>query len=95
MSLFGNPERHADNPPETWRVVKVADRNWQLQTKDGGVLESGRKTRREAEELLTTGFYVDLYDKERRWYAGEPVAQWRPYAEIVAEQAAREARRSA
>lgn len=88
--LFSGPEAHAANPPDSWVVVKVVDRCWHLRTKDGGVLET-RTTRRAAEECRTSGFVAELYEKERRWFAGENVHPWRPWAEIEAERAAREA----
>lgn len=71
-------EAHADNPPESWQVVKAADRIWHLTTKDGGVLDSV-KTKREAEALKVSGPYVSLYEKEGKWFAGEPVPGWKPY----------------
>lgn len=77
------PETHADNPPSTWTVVRRAPKLYAVVTKDGVELET-RKTKREAAALLTSGFCVDLYEKERRWYAGETVAGWRPFAEVQA-----------
>ena len=61
-------EEHADNGPATWSAVKVADRCWHLVTRSGDVLHYGR-TRRECEELTRSGFYVNLYERERRAYA--------------------------
>ncbi|KOV84753.1 hypothetical protein [Nocardia sp. NRRL S-836] len=81
MSLFNGPAEHADNPPETWQVVK-AGRGWQLQTKDGGVLHSSFPTKREAESERTDGATARLYAKEARWYAGESIPGWRDYSEI-------------
>lgn len=89
--MLFRPEEHADNAPETWRVVKVADRCWHLETKDGGVLE-GFTTKHAAEERKVSGALVDLYAKEGRWYAGEQVYPWRPYAEVKAEEERRLAR---
>lgn len=88
MSLFPNPETHASNPPDSWQVHKLAERNWALTTQSGDRLETGLRTRREAEELRSTGFYVSLYNDESRWYAGLPTSRpWRPYADVLAEQA--------
>jgi hypothetical protein len=81
MSLF-SAEMHADNPPETWQVVKVLPRVWQLQTKDGDVLESFSKASA-AEEAKHSGFYVKLYDQESRWYAGEQIPGWQQYKNLV------------
>jgi hypothetical protein len=78
--LFPSPEYHTANPPETWIVVRVG-RKYQLQTKDGACLQ-GYPRKRDAERDKTSGFYFDLYHKERRWYAGEPILGWRPYAEF-------------
>ena len=83
MSLFTSPQQHAENPPEEWKVRKLAERAWTIDV-PAGPTGWQYKTRREAQEAIVTGFLPDLYEKERRWYAGEKVAMWRPYAEIVA-----------
>lgn len=75
MSLFSGPVEHADNPPATWGVVKRGAR-YALVTKDGGVLTTCER-KRDAVELLTSGFFFNLYAKESRWYAGEAVDGWR------------------
>lgn len=85
---------HPHNPPASWTVVKVAKGLWHLRTKDGGVLEYSLKTKKEGEALKVSGFLVDLYETEGRWYAGEPVANWRPYAEVKAEHDAAAARKA-
>lgn len=82
MSVFHNPAEHAANPPDTWQVVKVAERAWQLQTAGGGTL-SQHTTRRAAISERECGFIRDLYDKETRWYAGEDIPGWRPYTDLV------------
>lgn len=84
MSLFSGPEEHAANPPGTWQVVKVARECWHLTTAAGVTLGGRYTTRRAAEADKTSGFYVNLYDRDRRWYAGEPVAKLKPYADVVA-----------
>jgi hypothetical protein len=85
MVMFATPEEHAANPPSTWEVRKPTYRNekpiprlWHLTTKDGTVLERA-KTRREAEALREDSFAARLYEKERRWYAGEQVDNWKSY----------------
>ena len=88
---FGTPETHAANPPETWHAVKAGERVWNLNTAGGGTLGSF-KTKREAEEHKRTGFYVNLYAKEGRWFAGQTPAGWRPWAVVEAERERRAAR---
>lgn len=78
MALFLAQE-HADNPPNTWKVVK-AGRVWHLQAQDGTVIEYGIRTKAAAETLRTEGPFVAMYEKERRWYRGENVPGWKPYA---------------
>ena len=82
VSLFSGPEEHAANPPSTWQVTKLADRAWAITLKTGEQFSSAYPTRRQAQEAIDTGFYPDLYDKEERWYAGENIAGWKPYAEL-------------
>lgn len=77
MSLFAASDRHRDNPPSTWRVVKSGPR-WHVVTKDGDVL-SYHQRKRDAEADLTGGFLFNLYHKESRWYSGEQVDGWKPY----------------
>lgn len=80
MALFGDPETHRDNPPSTWQVVKASERRWELRAAAvEGVMQSFT-TRRQAQEAREAGFFVDLYEKEGRWYAGLPVPGWKPYA---------------
>lgn len=86
MSAFHGPQEHLANPPATWQVLKAADRNWQLCTKDGIPLESGQPTRRQAEADRESGPLARLYDNETRWYAGQSVTHWAPYVpETVAD----------
>lgn len=82
MALYTSPEAHAANPPETWAAVKTGARSWALTDQAGGILQT-TATRREAEALRSSGFYFDLWHKEARWYAGEPVQGWKPYAPVV------------
>lgn len=86
--MLFKPEDHAANGPETWLVVKATDRIWHLRTKDGGVLQSC-STKREAEALRTSGFYVNLYERERRWYGGELIPGLRPVLDVFPDLAAR------
>jgi hypothetical protein len=78
MSLFATPEEHAANPPTTWVAVKAGPRWWNLRTSSGAVLDT-YPTKKAAEAARTDSFYATLYDRETRWYAGEPVAGWKPY----------------
>lgn len=95
--MFKNPEEHAANPPETWKVEKGAERLWHLKTKDGGVLDSF-PTKTQAEQNRTTGFSAKLYEDERKWYAGEKRPGYKTWEQVKGEQeslkAAQERRRS-
>ena len=79
MSLHRTPEEHAANPPESWEVVKAAPRLWHLRQAGGQGALATCKTKREAERLRVEGWLVNLYEKEGRWFAGEPVSGWKPY----------------
>lgn len=70
---------HVENSPETWQVAKLGKGFWALQTKDGHTLDRFT-TKHVAEQAKVSGFYVNLYRKEGRWYAGENVPGWKPYA---------------
>jgi len=87
MALFGTPERHAANPPDTWKVTLLAPRRWDLQTSDGRTIDSFT-TKKAAETAKVEGFLVRLYGDEGRWFAGETPAGQRSYAECRAERAA-------
>jgi hypothetical protein len=83
--IFSGPEEHAANPPSTWRVVKAAERIWQVQTVAGTVIETRATRKAAAAETEAGAYWVKQYEKESRWYAGEPVAQWKPWAQVKAE----------
>jgi hypothetical protein len=83
MSLFRDPIEHAANPPATWRVER-SGYVWRVTTKDGTVLSTGDRTKTRAIERCERGFFVTLYAKEARWYAGEQVSGWKPYREVTA-----------
>ena len=89
--MYLPPEEHAANPPETWRVVKAVERCWHV-TDRRGVTLSTHTTRRDALAEIEHGFSRRLYDDEGRWMAGEPVRNWRSFAEIVAERERRDAK---
>jgi hypothetical protein len=38
----------------------------------------------DAEAATTEGWLLNLYRDEARWYAGESVRGWKPYAELAA-----------
>lgn len=86
MALFREKD-HAANPPESWVVRKAADRCWQLMPASGAGVISTFPRKRDAETARTMGFWVDLYEKERRYYAGENVPGWKPspYAKVGGE----------
>jgi hypothetical protein len=48
-------------------------------------------TRKHAVEALTDGFAARLWEKERRWYAGESIPGWKTWAEVKAAQERNEA----
>ena len=86
MSIFSSPEEHAANPPETWvvgRTPRTTYLPWRLTTKNGTVLETSIRTKREAEALKVSGFWFNLYQLESRWYAGETILHWKPYVPKV------------
>lgn len=83
MALHLNADEHDANPPSSWKVVKATDRRWQLQDKNGGVLDTFA-TKREADAAKVSGYLVDLYNKEGRWFAGENVPGWKRYVPAVA-----------
>ncbi|MEU4576181.1 hypothetical protein [Nonomuraea sp. NPDC023979] len=91
MSLFATPEEHAANPPSTWKVVPAGTRQWAHATAAGTVLGGRYDRKRDAEADLLTSSYAVLWEQERRWYAGEQVDTWRPYAEVLAERQALDA----
>jgi hypothetical protein len=82
--MLFSPTEHAANPPSTWQVVKVGPRQWRVYPRqyslDDGAIEYC-KTKREAEAVKLRGRAVDLYEKEGRWYAGLPVAGWKPFSQ--------------
>ncbi|WP_217181594.1 hypothetical protein [Streptomyces sp. AC495_CC817] len=88
MTLYATPEEHAANPPETWTVRKLYERRWVLvidptQPVDyQGSYET--KRRAEAERDDPQSWTRRLYDDETRWYAGEQVRGWKPWAEVEA-----------
>lgn len=80
--LWCTPEEHDAHPPETWVVVKAADRVWHLRPHDwqpnDGPLDTFT-TKRAAEAAKVEGHLVSLYRDEGRWFAGENVRNWKPY----------------
>lgn len=90
MSLFQSPEQHAANGPDTWRVEKVREGLWAILTAEGDGWNAGDRletfpTRKSAVEGLETGWAASLWEKERRWYAGEHIHGWKSWAEVKAE----------
>ena len=76
--LFGK-DKHEQNHPKTWKVERRG-RRFHVVTLDGYSLDSF-DTKRDALRASQSGFLVDLYDKETRWFAGENITGWRSYAE--------------
>lgn len=79
MSMFLTPEEHVANPPSGWVVVKRG-RRWALESKSGSVIDTF-DTKKQAEAGRTYGMYFNLYQKEGRWFKGEPVDTWKPYVQ--------------
>lgn len=83
MSLFADPEKHVAHPPQSWTVEPASAGRWQLRAA-GAVLDMFPR-KRDAEQARASGRLVELYAKESRWYRGESVAGWKPYAVCRAE----------
>jgi hypothetical protein len=83
MALHTTPEDHRADPPSAWTVVKAGERNWHLDSSLGGTI-GYFGTQREALSGKESGFYVDLYEREGRWFAGDGPQGWRPYAATTA-----------
>ena len=84
MSLHATPEAHESDPPSSWVVVKVADRCWHLYSSLTGATFGYYTTKHAAEADKTSGPYFSLYEREGRWFAGQPVANWKPYVRKAA-----------
>jgi hypothetical protein len=79
--MLFSPQDHPLNPPSSWDVRKADTGHgvtWYLVDAYGNVMDR-YKTRKAAEADKVSGPLVKLYDQERRWYAGEAVAGWKPY----------------
>ena len=79
MALHQTLEEHDADPPSGWTVRKASDRRWQLVSRNGGTIDTF-PTKRAAEHAKTSGFAFTLYQKEGRWFRGESIPGWRPYA---------------
>lgn len=77
MALHLTPQEHENDPPEKWTVRK-SGRRWQLLSTSGGVIDT-YDTKKDAETARTKGYIYDLYQKEGRWFQGQPVPGWKPY----------------
>ncbi len=78
MALHLTPEDHNANPPSTWVVIK-GERGWYLRQHNSTDTLEVFRTKKAAEQAKLSGWYVDLYAKEGRWFAGENVSGWKPY----------------
>lgn len=94
MAVYGTPEQHAANTPDTWTVVKVGAGAWRLTDREGSTLDRFT-TKRDAEEARESGTLRRLYDEEGRWYAGQTPHGRRSWADCKAERDAMDARRAA
>ncbi len=92
--MYSSPEALAVNPPESWRIVKRAERLWDLlidashehpaetfRTRALALAERDNPQSRMRREV----------DRERRWYEGEPIPHWKSYAECMADRQRNEA----
>lgn len=82
MSLHRTPQEHEADPPSAWAVAKVANRCWQLRSSFGWTVDT-YTSRKAAEADRSGGRWVGLFEREGRWFAGQPVAGWRPYAPVT------------
>lgn len=78
MSIFSGPQEHEANPPSSWTVRKIG-RKWGLFLADYDNPADTFKTKTDAEAAKCSGFLFDLYEREKRWYAGGHVAGWKTY----------------
>lgn len=86
MALHLTPEEHDANPPHTWEVIKhPGGRRWKLQQKGAEYPIATFNSKREAVKAKSSGQYVELYEKEGRWFSGKPVPGWKSYERAVAE----------
>jgi len=76
---------HFTNPPDTWVIVKISDRNWGIALADGLTNPIDRfTTKREAEHALESGehAYRRIWEGHDRWYRGNgdhrdrPLERW-------------------
>jgi hypothetical protein len=88
MSYYASPEKLRDNPPETWRVQRIAPRRWGLQI-DSDHMHStftfDTKRAALAERDDPQSYTRREVEKERRWYAGDTPPSWKPYEQCRAE----------
>ena len=79
MALHMTPAEHDANPPHTWEVIKVAERLWELRQAGADYPLDTFTTKKAAEQARIDGHAARLYEKEGRWFRGEPVHGWKPY----------------
>jgi hypothetical protein len=88
MSYYDTPEQLAANPPETWRVVRRAERLWHLLTDSSHDCPAETFTTRRAAEAERDDPNSRLrraVEQERRWMAGETPVGWKTYEQCKAE----------
>jgi len=72
---------HFANPPATWAVAKISDRNWGIAHADGQVSSLDRfTTKQAASDALATGTlsYHAIWEDRDRWYRGNGGHRDRP-----------------
>lgn len=94
MSYYESPEHLAANPPETWRVVKRAERLWGLYM-DASHEHPAETftTKREAlaERDDATSHTRRMVEQERQWFAGITPSGWKTYQQCLADRQRNEA----
>lgn len=78
MALHTTPAEHQADPPSSWTVKPLAGHRWQLVSSGGATLETFT-TKRDALAAKSGGWWVSLYEREGRWFAGLPVPGWKLY----------------
>jgi hypothetical protein len=85
--MFVSYADHVANPPDTWKVVYDGWRTWHVRpSSDCAQSPYGlgwAYTEKEAVALTVKGgYYYELWHKYDRWYAGEPQAGWKQWADV-------------
>jgi len=88
VSHYASPEELRDNPPETWRVERLAPRRWGLIISSSHMHSAetfDTKRAALAERDDATSYTRRAVEQERRWYAGDTPNGWKSYEQCKAE----------